>query len=236
MTYPTAVRLPVVDELLGRRVPDPYRWLEDDEDAACERWLTEQDRLFAAHITSWPSSRYFRTQLGELQEPGGALVPVATPPVWRGVRRFFLRRDKNAELPVLVTSDGTQECQEPGRVLIDPMALDPTGLTLLTAWRPSWTGRLLACQFTHRGSESPDLRVLDVASGRAVDGPLRPGRPTPVAWLPDDSGFYYVTHGAKSASRGVRLHCIGSDPAAGPLVFETTQGTCRWPSAPTAGG
>ncbi|KUM73421.1 prolyl oligopeptidase family serine peptidase [Streptomyces curacoi] len=222
LAYPAASRLPVADELHGERVPDPYRWLEEDEGAACERWLTEQDQLFAAHASSWPSGRYFRALLGELQELGGALAPVVSPPVWRGARRFFLRRDQGAQLPVLVAADGIEGHRESERVLVDPMALDSAGLTLLTSWRPSWTGRLLACQFTHRGSESPELRVLDVAGGQVMDGPLRPGRPSPVAWLPDDSGFFYVTHGNASGSRGVRLHRLGSDPGADPLVFDTT--------------
>jgi prolyl oligopeptidase len=157
-----------------------------------------------------------------------------------GCAALFLRRDPGAQLPVLVAADG-----EGGeRVLVDPMALDPAGLTLLTAWRPSWTGRLLACQFTHRGDASPQLRVLDVAGGQLADGPLRPARHTSVAWLPDDSGFYYVTHGTAPGSRGVRLHRLGSDPAADPLVFNTAHGhlsvavspDCRWLTVSSAPG
>jgi prolyl oligopeptidase len=231
-----ACRLPVQDELHGRRVPDPYRWLEDDADAACGRWLAEQERLLAEHAPSCPSRPYFRALLGELQELGGALTPVVTPPVCRGTLRFFLRRDAGAELPVLVVADATQPGRERERVLVDPLAIDPAGLSYLSSWRPSWTGRLLACQFTHRGSESPELRVTDVARGQVVHGVLRPGRPTPVAWLPDDSGFYYTTHSAESASRSVRLHRLGSDPAAIRLSSTPLTRMCRWPSARTAGG
>ncbi len=193
--------------------------MEDDEAPACERWLADQERLFAAQAPSWRTRPWFRAVLGELQDAGGALVPVATPPVWRGTRRFFLRRAKGGELPVLAVTDG--HGRESERVLVDPMTTDPAGLTSLSAWRPSPSGRLLAFQFVHRGSEISELHVLDVADGHLVDGPLRPGRPTPVAWLPDDSGFYYVTHGAAHGSRGVRLHRLGSDPAADRLVFDT---------------
>ena len=34
--------------------------------------------------------------------------------------------------------------------------------------------------------------MLDVATGRVVDGPIDRTRYSPVAWLPDGSGFYYV--------------------------------------------
>ncbi|MGW0418212.1 prolyl oligopeptidase family serine peptidase [Streptomyces sp. NPDC003015] len=219
--YPAAARLATADEFHGRRIPDPYRWLEDDEDAACARWLSEQQRLFAAHTASLPGRPWFERQLTGLQETGGALLPVATPPVWRGARSFFLRRDAGAQLPVLITVDAAAGEKARERVLVDPLALDPTGLTHLTAWRPSWSGKLLVCQLTHRGGESPDVLVLDVAEGNTVDGPLRPGRPTPVAWLPDDGGFYYVTPETAEASRAVRLHYLGNSPGTDPVIFET---------------
>jgi prolyl oligopeptidase len=137
--YPAATRLAKADKLHGRRISDPYRWLEEDEDAACARWLSEQERLYAAHMASLPGRPWFEAQLTGLQEMGGALVPVATPPVWRGARSFFLRRNGGAELPVLITVDDATGEKGRERVLVDPLALDPTGLTHLTAWRPSWS-------------------------------------------------------------------------------------------------
>jgi prolyl oligopeptidase len=215
--YPAAARVPVVDVLHGHRVPDPYRWLEEGGAAACEEWLAEQEKLFTTHAAAWPARRYFRDALEDLQRLGGTLVPLATPPVCRGPRRFYLRREATAQLPALVVaSDGGGV-----RTLCDPMAADPEGLTSLAAWRPSWTGRLLAYQLTHRGSETPGLLVLDVGTGRTVDGPLHPDRVTPVAWLPDDSAFYYTAAGSSPAGRCVRLHHIGGDPAADPVVFDT---------------
>ncbi|MEH0580145.1 hypothetical protein QBA54_37980 [Streptomyces sp. B21-108] len=74
--YPAADRLPVADELHGQRVPDPYRWLEADEDEACERWLAEQDRLFAAHARSWSKRR----APGERHGSGASQPPMKRPP------------------------------------------------------------------------------------------------------------------------------------------------------------
>ncbi|MGW7514529.1 prolyl oligopeptidase family serine peptidase [Streptomyces sp. NPDC054796] len=236
--YPAATRTQVADELHGRRVPDPYRWLEDDEGADCEQWLARQDELFTSHAPAWHTRGYFRAALEELQGLGGALVPVATPPLFRGRRRFFLHREASAQLPRLLVADGTEDGAWEGagddaeygadaRILVDPMTVDPDGPTFLAAWRPSWTGRLLACQLTRRGSDSPELRVLDVDTGRVVDGPLHPERVTPVAWLSDDSGFYYVARapgagtGTGAATRCVRLHRIGAEPATDPVVFDT---------------
>ncbi|MYS22163.1 prolyl oligopeptidase [Streptomyces sp. DvalAA-14] len=215
----TLRREPFVESVQGRTVCDPYRWLEDDTDAECVQWLAAQDRMFAEHRPGWRARPAFRALLDELMDRGGAAVPVVSAPVVRGSRRFFLRRRAGQEMPVLVAA-AEGEADEAGRVIVDPMELDPSGGTSLLAWRPSWSGRLLAFQVAAGGSESPRLRVLDVTRGRPVDGPLVLGRPTAVAWLADDTGFYYVT-GSPAEPRRVRLHHLGDDPAHDPVVLET---------------
>ena len=107
------------------------------------------------------------------------------------------------------------------RVLIDPLAIDGSAATTLDLWRPSWTGRLVAFQLSRGGDESPQLRVLDVGSGREVGRAVSPGRPTPVAWLPDDSGYYYVHGSATETTRQVRIHLLNDDATADAVVFET---------------
>ena len=54
----------------------------------------------------------------------------------------------------------------------DPIALDPSGLTTLDTWQPSKEGDLLAYQISEGGTEESVLRVMDVATGEIVDGPI----------------------------------------------------------------
>ncbi|MYW00401.1 prolyl oligopeptidase family serine peptidase [Streptomyces sp. SID3343] len=211
-------RQPILERIHGRTVADPYRWLENDGTAECARWLAGQEQLLVRHT---PASQTrtraaFRALLSRSTERAGAVV---SAPVVRGRRQFFMRQRIGQEMPVLVAAvEGVGA--EAGKILLDPVALDPSGATSLSAWRPSWTGRLLAFQTAAGGAEAPHLRVLDVAKGRVVDGPLALGRPSAVAWLPDDSGFYYVT-GSPAEPRRVRLHRIGNDPTRDPVVWET---------------
>ncbi|WKK23963.1 prolyl oligopeptidase family serine peptidase [Streptomyces olivoreticuli] len=214
-----ARRQPADEEIHGRLVPDPFRWLEDDTSAECEQWLRKQQRVLARHAAAWRTEPLFRALLGELTDSGGAVVPVVSSPVLRGRRRFFLRRCAGQDLPVLFTAlDGEDAGAE--HVVLDPMRLDPSGRTILSAWRPSWSGRLLAFQVASGGAEEPVLQVLDVTDGQMVGQPLAPGLRSPIAWLADDTGFYYVTGGPTEVRR-VRLHRIGDDGAHDPVVFET---------------
>ena len=46
-----------------------------------------------------------------------------------------------------------QDGDGPERVLVDPGALDPQGLTTLDAWKPDHSGALLAYQLSEGGDE-----------------------------------------------------------------------------------
>ncbi|MBE1535706.1 prolyl oligopeptidase family serine peptidase [Actinomadura algeriensis] len=216
---PAARRDAVVDRLHGHEVADPYRWLEDVDDPGCAAWLDAQAETFARHAGAWPDRDAWRARLADAAGAGGAAVPVVSPPVWRQGRRFFLRRTPDMQLPALMTAGPG----EPPRVLLDPLVLDPSGATTLEGWRPSPCGGLLAYQMARHGDERPLLWVLDVADGGLVDGPLEPGRVTPVAWLPGGTAFCYVDAPGSglAAGRRLRLHRVGADPAADPVLFST---------------
>ena len=110
-----------------------------------------------------------------------------SPPAWRGDRRFFSRRSGDQEHAVVVVAEGDDE-----RVLLDPMQIDPEGTTTLDSWQPSKEGDLVAYQVSTGGTEESVLRVLDVATGEVVDGPIDRARYSPVAWLPGGEAFFYV--------------------------------------------
>ncbi|MFD0004115.1 hypothetical protein ACFVJ4_17040 [Streptomyces sp. NPDC127178] len=214
--YPQTRAGAVVEVVSGMEVADPYRWLEG-EGPEIEEWLAAQERLYASQRAGWRSHPYFRRVLGDLAGAGGVMAPVTSVPVFRGGRRFFLSRKPGQELPAVMVADGAAA----PRILLDPVAFDSSGATVLDAWRPSWSGRLVAFQLSQGGQERPQVRVWDVEKGQETGVVLDPGRPTPVAWLADDSGFFYVTGGPESESRQVRLHRPSPGQQEDLVVFET---------------
>jgi prolyl oligopeptidase len=216
--YPDAARLDLSEDLHGHLVSDPYRWLEDAASEQTEAWATAQDALLAETIADVPGRDRLRDRVATLLEAG-----VVSAPSWRGDRQFFMRRTASQEHAVLLTvdPDGTE------RVLVDPIALDPTGATTLDAWQPSKAGDLLAYQMSAGGTEESELLVMEVGSGRQVDGPIDRTRYSPVAWLPDGESFYYVRRlpaeqvpaDETQYHRRVWLHRLGADPAEDVMVF-----------------
>jgi prolyl oligopeptidase len=114
-----------------------------------------------------------------------------------------------------------------GRALIDPVAIDSSGRTTLDAWAPDKEGRLLAYQLSHGGDEESLLRVIDVATGELVDGPIDRCRYSGVAWLPGGKAFYYVRRlppeavpeGESQYHRRLYLHVVGTPPESDTEVF-----------------
>ncbi|MGH3388934.1 MAG: prolyl oligopeptidase family serine peptidase, partial [Actinomadura sp.] len=210
--YPPAPRQDIVEDLHGHRVADPYRWLEDARSDDTKKWLTAQDDLFHQAVDELPGRERLRARITELLGAGAI-----GSPVWRGDRRFFMRRTADQEHAVLYTVDPEDGAE---RVLLDPMAIDGSGRTTLDSWHPDKEGRLLAYQLSHGGDEESRLYVLDVATGERIEGPIERCRYSPLAWLPGGAAYYYVRRlpaaevpeGEDQYHRRVYLHRVGTDP------------------------
>ncbi|HTB54668.1 MAG TPA: prolyl oligopeptidase family serine peptidase [Trebonia sp.] len=215
--YPPAPRLDLTEDLFGHRVADPYRWLEDAGSAQTSEWLAAEEELWAAYRAELPDRDRFAGRVRELMQVGAVGVPA-----WRGTARFYSRRDPGQEHGVLYVADDAGE-----RALIDPVAIDPSGRTTLDGWQPDKEGRLLAYQLSSGGDEESLLRVMDVASGELVDGPIDRCRYSGVAWLPGGKAFYYVRRlppeavpdGESQYHRRLYLHVVGTAPETDALVF-----------------
>jgi prolyl oligopeptidase len=217
-SYPDAPRLEIVDEFHGTPVPDPYRWLEDASDPRTVEWLAQQGALMAQEREGWTTRNRFADRVEALLGSGSI-----SPPYWRGSRHFLLRREPGQQFSVLyvVESDGTE------RTLLDPMAIDPTGLTTLDSWQPSKEGDLIAYQLSVGGDEESLLHVMDVATGETIEGPIDRCRYSPVAWIPGGEAFYYVRRIApellpeseRNFHRRVYLHRVGTPTDEDVLIF-----------------
>ena len=181
--YPAAPRLDVVDVLHGQRVADPYRWLEDPADERTVAWSRAQDELASVQLAELPGRDALAARMHALLDAGSVGAPL-----WRAGRRFLTRREPGQEHAVVLVRGSYGD----ERVLIDPMAIDPTGRTTLDAWLPDLEGRLLAYQVSAGGDEHSVLHVIDVATGREVEAPIDRCRYSSVAWLPGGAEFFYV--------------------------------------------
>jgi prolyl oligopeptidase len=169
-----------VDTWFGVPVPDPYRWLErqDDEGAA---WVRAQGAYAAGVLAALPDRDPLLARITELNQRdtrhGFAVA---------GDRVFCTARAGTADQGVLMVRDAAGE-----RVLLDPAVLAGQTHASIDWYVPSPGGDLLACGISAGGSEDSALRILDVATGE-----LGPELATNLSlgvlsWLPDGSGVVF---------------------------------------------
>jgi len=221
LTVPSTRVDPVSEIFHGNEVVDPYRWLEGD--------LTNAHAMgrVTPEVAAWTDAQNAHTRDVLDHLPGRAdledvmrplmQVGAVTAPAMRGDRYFFSKREGDQNQPVIYWRVGAGGAD---RVLIDPAAIDASGLTTVEWISPSPDGAILAYGTSRAGDENTTLRLLEVDAG--LVRPLEiPGRTQAPDWLPDGSGFVYrnLTNVADPYSGQVRFHRIGTDPAADPLLF-----------------
>ena len=181
--YPDSRPSDLVDILHGVPVADPYRWLEDADSPETQAWVEAQNALTRAALDG-PSRDTLVQRLTARFN-----YPRTQGPRRRGGRYFFTHNTGLQNQAVLFAQDGFQAVP---RVLLDPNALSADGTIALTAWFPSTDGSLVAYALSSGGSDRQTISVRETQS--TIDRPDRIEwvKFASLAWLPDNSGFYYL--------------------------------------------
>lgn len=66
VSYPTTSRGDVVDNYFGRRVSDPYRWMEDLTSKAVADWVAAENQVTFAYLAKLPMRDHFQRRITEL--------------------------------------------------------------------------------------------------------------------------------------------------------------------------
>ena len=66
LPYPVARMDSTVDDYFGTKVPDPYRWLEDDNSAETAAWVTAENEVTQNYLSQIPFRDKIRNRLTEL--------------------------------------------------------------------------------------------------------------------------------------------------------------------------
>ncbi len=183
LKYPDSRRVAQVDDYFGVKVPDPYRWLEDDNSAETKAWVEAQNKVTFEYLNTIPQRESIRKRLTELwnYEKYGA-------PFKRGNKYFYYKNDGLQNQSVLYIADSIED---PGRVFLDPNKLAADGTAALSGVSFTHDGKYMAYGVAFSGSDRTEWHVKDVATGQDLNDTLRPNRQGGIAWMKDNSGFFY---------------------------------------------
>jgi len=217
---PATPKKPVTDVYHGVQVTDDYRWLENYSDPAVRAWSDAQNKYARKFLDALPLRDVLADELKKLYIHQTLRYFGLTP---RNGVIFALKSQPPAEQPILVALKSVDQ-PDSERPIVDPNKLDPTGGTSMDFYVPSTDAKYVAVSLAKGGSESGDVHVYEVATGKEIGPPIaRVNGGTAggsVAWNADSSGFYYTRY-PRSGERPpadldfyqqVYFHRLGADP------------------------
>jgi len=196
---PKTAQKPVTDTYHGVPVVDPYRWLEDSASPEVKAFNEVQSAWTRKHLDALPGRDRLRARFSELLGSASAdhfgLKSV-------GKKLFAIEDRPPKQQPFLVVLDApTEEGKKSEKVVLDPNVLDETGKTTIDWYVPSRDGKLVAISLSKGGSESGDLHVYEVATGKELGAPIaRVHGGTAggsLAWNEKGTGFWYTRYPRK---------------------------------------
>lgn len=231
---PATPRGDTVDIVQGTPVADPYRWLEDWDDAKVQAWSDAQNDRTRAYLDAEPGREAIKAELTRFI--------TSTSPAFYGLQArakliFAMYFDPKFQQPMLVTLNAAAD-PDSRKTVLDPNALDARGQTAIDWYAASPDGSRVAVSLSKDGSEDGTLHVYDVTTGKRVERPIpRVQYPTAggsVAWFADGKGYWYtrfpgddVPEADRHFFQQVYAHTIGADASKDRLVLGTRDGIPR---------
>ena len=227
---PVAEPKPVIDMFHGTKVLDNYRWLEKSDTPQTEKWVAEENAYTRALLDPLPGRDVIHKRLTELLSIG-----TVTPPVIAGHHYFYTKREGMQNQPVLYVRD---TLDGPDRVLVDANQLAADGTIALDWFQPSDNGKYVTYGTSPSGSEMSTLHVIETKTGTILPDTIERTRAASIAWLHDNSGFYYTRYpnkgdvpaGQEMYNRHVFFHLMGSPVETDDPIFGEGRDPEDWPS------
>src|SRR5580658_608570 len=216
---PKAEIRPFSEAMHGTKISDPYRWLEDGASAETQKWVAEEMAYTRGVLDPLPGRDAIHRRLSELLSIGDIGVPRIA-----GKYYFYTRRDGMQNQPVLYVREGVDGKD---RVLVDVNQMAADGTIALDWFHPSENGRYVAYGTSSSGSEMSTLHIVETKTGNLLPDTIERTRACSIAWMHDNSGFYYtrypkkgdVPEGQERYNRHVFYHDLDTDPETDLKIF-----------------
>jgi prolyl oligopeptidase PreP (S9A serine peptidase family) len=227
---PKAEIKPIADIYHGTKIVDNYRWLEDGNSPETQKWVADEMAYTRSLLDPLAGRDAIHKRLSDLLSIGSI-----TPPMIAGKHYFYTKREGMQNQPVLYVRDSLDG---PDRVLVDANQLAADGTIALDWFQPSDNGKYVAYGTSQSGSEMSTLHIIETRTGTNVPDTIERTRAASIAWLHDNSGFYYTRYpkkgdvpaGQEMYNRHVFFHLLGTDPDTDDLIFGEGRDPEDWPS------
>lgn len=224
--YPKANKVDTVDVYFGHEVPDPYRWLEDDNSVETAEWVDAENKITNDYLAQIPFRDQLKDRLTEIWN-----YPKYGVPFKRGGRYFFFKNDGIQNQSVLYMQASLDDTPE---VLLDPNKLSDDGTVALANMSVSKNGKYLAYSTASGGSDWNEIFVMEIESRKMLADHIEWVKFSGISWKGD--GFFYSAYdepiegdelSAQNRFQKLFYHAIGDNQKDDKLIFEDKEHALR---------
>lgn len=184
LAYPKTAKGDVIDDYFGTRVPDPYRWLENDTSAETKAWVIEENKVTDNYLSKIPYRDEIKKRLEVLWN-----YEKYSAPFKEGKYTYFYKNDGLQNQSVLYRQiDGSEP-----EIFLDPNTFSKDGTTSLAGIEFSRNGNLAAYQLSEGGSDWRKVIVIKTEDKSSIGDTLVDVKFTGLAWRGSE-GFYYSSY------------------------------------------
>ncbi|WP_345230811.1 prolyl oligopeptidase family serine peptidase [Olivibacter ginsenosidimutans] len=217
-SYPETKKTDVIDDYFGTKVPDPYRWLENDTAADTKAWVAAENEVTHDYLAQIPFRDAMKARLETLWN-----YEKISAPSKEGDYTYYSKNDGLQNQSVIYREKEAGKSE----VFLDPNKFSADGTTSLAGINFSKDGSLVAYQISEGGSDWRKVIVWKAADKSVVGDTLVDVKFSGLAWKGNE-GFYYSSYDKPkegSALSGLTqfhklyFHKLGTPQHADKLVF-----------------
>ena len=232
LNYPKTAKVSQIDDYFGKKVEDPYRWLEISDSSAVADWVKAENKVTFAFLEKIP----FRTAIRKRHEEVWD-YPKVSAPQKEGDYYYIYKNDGLQNQSVLYRM---KNLKDTGEIFLDPNKLSDDGTVALTATSFSKDSKYFAYGTASGGSDWQEFFVMDTSTGKKLDDHLKWVKFSGMAWYKD--GFFYGRFDApqkgkeleaKNEFMKIYYHKLGDSQDKDKLVYEDKAHALRYFSSQT---
>ncbi|WP_421134512.1 prolyl oligopeptidase family serine peptidase [Alteromonas sp. A079] len=216
--YPATRTVDQVDNYHGTEVSDPYRWLEAEKTTEVAAWVSAQNSVARPFLETLPSRDTYKERLTALWDYEKYQVPYTV-----NGKVFHSYNDGLQNQYVLYVSDSADGQAD---VLLDPNTLSDDGTVSMASYEISPKANYLAYLLSDGGTDWKTIHIKDINTKKDNSDVIEGVKFTNVAWLNDESGFFYSRYPQDSQGNwddskavAIYFHQLGSPQSQDRKVF-----------------
>ncbi|WP_425392823.1 prolyl oligopeptidase family serine peptidase [Ekhidna sp.] len=218
LDYPDTDKVDTTDIYFGTEVPDPYRWLEDDNSEETADWVKAQNEVTNSYLRNIDFRDEVKARLTELEN-----YEKISAPFKKGDYYYFYKNDGLQNQSVLYRVKNFDDDPE---VFLDPNSFSEDGTTALGGISFSNDYKYTAYNISEGGSDWRTAYIMNTETKELLDDEIKWIKFSGMNWYKD--GFYYQRFdepkegnelSAANQYGKVYYHKVGTDQSEDKLIY-----------------